>query len=102
MKLHTLLKFLHPLVPYNGDDPEITAIHNDNRLVEPGSLFICIKGHTVDGHDFAQSAVEKGAAAILAERDLQLDVPVIIVKIHTGPWLYSLTHFTASQAINYI
>ncbi|UQD51616.1 UDP-N-acetylmuramoyl-L-alanyl-D-glutamate--2,6-diaminopimelate ligase [Bacillus methanolicus] len=80
MKLHTLLKFLHPLVPYNGDDPEITAIHNDNRLVEPGSLFICIKGHTVDGHDFAQSAVEKGAAAILAERDLQLDVPVIIVK----------------------
>ncbi|EIJ81596.1 UDP-N-acetylmuramoylalanyl-D-glutamate--2,6-diaminopimelate ligase [Bacillus methanolicus PB1] len=80
MKLHTLLKFLHPLVPYKGDNPEITAIHNDNRLVEPGSLFICIKGHTVDGHDFAQSAVEKGAAAILAERKLQLDVPVIVVN----------------------
>jgi UDP-N-acetylmuramoyl-L-alanyl-D-glutamate--2,6-diaminopimelate ligase len=80
MKLHTLLKFLHPLIPYSGENPEITAIHNDNRLVEPGSLFICIKGHTVDGHDFAQSAVEKGAVAVLAERDLPLDVPVIIVK----------------------
>lgn len=80
MNLHTLLKFLHPLVPYKGDNPEITAIHNDSRLVEPGSLFICIKGHTVDGHDFAQTAVEKGAAAILAEREMQLDVPVIIVK----------------------
>jgi len=80
MKLQKLLKNLHLLVPYLGEDPEITSIENDNRKVQNGSLFICIKGYTVDGHDFAESAVKSGAAAVLAERPLSLDVPVILVK----------------------
>ncbi|MCM3114033.1 UDP-N-acetylmuramoyl-L-alanyl-D-glutamate--2,6-diaminopimelate ligase [Neobacillus sp. MER 74] len=80
MKLQKLLKNLHLLVPYLGEDPEITSIENDNRKVQSGSLFICIKGYTVDGHDFAESAVKSGAAAVLAERPLLLDVPVILVK----------------------
>ncbi|MEH7305950.1 UDP-N-acetylmuramoyl-L-alanyl-D-glutamate--2,6-diaminopimelate ligase [Neobacillus drentensis] len=80
MNLQKLLKNLHLLVPYQGEDPEITSIENDNRKVQKGSLFICIKGYTVDGHDFAESAVKNGAAAVLAERPLSLDVPVILVK----------------------
>ncbi|MEH7086388.1 UDP-N-acetylmuramoyl-L-alanyl-D-glutamate--2,6-diaminopimelate ligase [Neobacillus drentensis] len=80
MNLQKLLKNLHLLVPYLGEDPEITSIENDNRKVQIGSLFICIKGYTVDGHDFAESAVKSGAAAVLAERPLSLDVPVILVK----------------------
>lgn len=80
MKLQKLLKNLHLLVPYQGEDTEITSIENDNRKVQKGSLFICIKGYTVDGHDFAESAVNSGAAAVLAERPLSLDVPVILVK----------------------
>lgn len=80
MKLHKLLENLHLLVPYKGENPEITSIENDNRKVQKGSLFICIKGYTVDGHDFAGSAVRNGAVAILAERPLTLDVPVILVK----------------------
>ncbi|WP_026566371.1 UDP-N-acetylmuramoyl-L-alanyl-D-glutamate--2,6-diaminopimelate ligase [Bacillus sp. UNC41MFS5] len=80
MNLQKLLKNLHLLVPYLGEDPEITSIENDNRKVQNGSLFICIKGYTVDGHDFAESAVQSGAAAVLAERPLSLDVPVILVK----------------------
>lgn len=80
MKLHKLLENLHLLIPYNGENPEITSIENDNRKVQNGSLFICIKGYTVDGHNFADSAVKNGARAILAERPLLLDVPVIVVK----------------------
>jgi UDP-N-acetylmuramoyl-L-alanyl-D-glutamate--2,6-diaminopimelate ligase len=80
MKLHKLLENLHLLIPYEGEDLEITSIENDNRKVQNGSLFICIKGYTVDGHNFAESAVKNGARAILAERPLPLDVPVIIVK----------------------
>lgn len=80
MKLQTLLKSLHQLTPYQGEDPTVLSIHNDNRKVEAGSLFICIKGYTVDGHDFAQDAVEKGAVAVVSERPLSLEVPVIIVK----------------------
>jgi len=80
MKLQKLLGYLQPIFPYNGENPEITSIENDNRKVQKGSLFICIKGYTVDGHDFAKSAVTNGAAAIVAERPLSLDIPVIIVK----------------------
>jgi UDP-N-acetylmuramoyl-L-alanyl-D-glutamate--2,6-diaminopimelate ligase len=80
MKLKDLLQHLHLLVPYQGTNPEITSIKNDNRKVQQGSLFICIKGYTVDGHDFAESAVKNGAVAVLAERSLPLSVPVIIVN----------------------
>jgi UDP-N-acetylmuramoyl-L-alanyl-D-glutamate--2,6-diaminopimelate ligase len=80
MKLQKLLEYLHPIVPFKGENPEITSIENDNRKVQKGSLFICIKGYTVDGHDFAESAVKNGAAAVLAESPLALDVPVVLVK----------------------
>lgn len=82
MQLKKLLKSLGPYALYNGKDAEITSIENDNRKVVQGSLFICIKGFTVDGHDFVQKAFEAGAAAILAERELaaELPIPVIIVK----------------------
>lgn len=79
MKLHTLLSHLHLLIPYTGDNPEILGIENDHRRVRQGCLFICIKGYTVDGHDFAWAAVEKGAVAVLAEKPLPLSVPVIVV-----------------------
>ena len=80
MKLQKLLENLHAIIPYNGENPEIISIENDNRKVQKGSLFICIKGYTVDGHDFAESAVKNGAAAVLAERPLDLDVPVLLVN----------------------
>ncbi len=80
MKLHTLVNYLQPLVPFKGENPDILHIHNDNRKVTDGSLFICINGFTVDGHDFAENAVKSGAVAVIAERPLQVDVPVVIVK----------------------
>ncbi|MBM4764025.1 UDP-N-acetylmuramoyl-L-alanyl-D-glutamate--2,6-diaminopimelate ligase [Bacillus sp. B15-48] len=80
MKLHKLLGYLHSFIAYKGENPDITSIENDNRKVTQGSLFICIKGYTVDGHDFAESAVENGAVAVLAEKELALNVPVIVVK----------------------
>jgi UDP-N-acetylmuramyl-tripeptide synthetase len=63
-------------------NPAITIeqIAYDSRKVGPNSLFICLKGSTVDGHDFAGTAVTKGAVAILAEQEVNVppDVTVII------------------------
>lgn len=80
MKLHKLLSSI-PF--YKGDaseNPIITSIENDHRLVKQGSLFVCVKGYTVDGHDLAKAAVANGAVAVVAEKPLELTVPVIIVK----------------------
>ncbi|RRJ66664.1 UDP-N-acetylmuramoyl-L-alanyl-D-glutamate--2,6-diaminopimelate ligase [Paenibacillus oralis] len=53
----------------------------DSRKVQPGDLFICLPGHTVDGHDFAPQAAEKGAAALVVERWLDdCKLPQLKVK----------------------
>ncbi len=46
----------------------INNIQFDSRKVETGSLYIAIKGATVDGHNFIESAVDKGAVAIICEQ----------------------------------
>ncbi len=68
------------LVHVNGDDNlEITGLSVDSRKVKPGDLFICLTGYTVDGHQYAQQAVEKGAVAILSEKDLDVSATVAVV-----------------------
>ncbi|MDP9845108.1 UDP-N-acetylmuramoyl-tripeptide--D-alanyl-D-alanine ligase [Streptosporangium lutulentum] len=49
----------------------------DSRAVEPGSLFVAIKGERSDGHDFAAQAIADGAVAVLASKPV--DAPAIIV-----------------------
>ncbi|MBW8348634.1 UDP-N-acetylmuramoyl-L-alanyl-D-glutamate--2,6-diaminopimelate ligase [Bacillus sp. IITD106] len=79
MNLHTLLQSI-PFIKMPEHNPEVTSIANNHKKVEPGSFFICITGHVFDGHHFAKEAVDRGAVAILAERKLDLEVPVIVVK----------------------
>lgn len=60
---------------------EITGAVIDSRLVEPGFLFIPIKGARVDGHDFIPAVFEKGALAVLSERELaEAAGPYILVE----------------------
>jgi UDP-N-acetylmuramoyl-L-alanyl-D-glutamate--2,6-diaminopimelate ligase len=63
-----------------NEDPVITSLEMDSREVKKGSLFIAIAGFTVDGHNYAESAVTNGAAAIIAEKPLTVDVPVFVVN----------------------
>jgi UDP-N-acetylmuramoyl-L-alanyl-D-glutamate--2,6-diaminopimelate ligase len=51
----------------------------DSRRVVRGALFFCVPGATADGHDFGEEAVRAGAAALVVERWLDLDVPQILV-----------------------
>jgi UDP-N-acetylmuramoyl-L-alanyl-D-glutamate--2,6-diaminopimelate ligase len=51
----------------------------DSRHVAPGALFFCVRGASADGHDFAQEAIRSGAAALVVERWLDLDVAQILV-----------------------
>lgn len=60
---------------------EIKDIAIDSRSVQPKSMFICIKGYTVDGHDFAQSAIDNGATVIVAEKELSIEGEVAQVIV---------------------
>lgn len=62
----------------HGADTDITDIGYNSRKVVPGSVFCCIVGLNFDGHNFAEQAVANGAAALLVERELPIDVPQLI------------------------
>jgi len=70
------------VVESRGDpaDTEITSIEFDSRQVGPGALFCCLPGARGDGHDHAGEAVARGAAALLVERPLDLEVPQVVVR----------------------
>ncbi|MBU8907115.1 UDP-N-acetylmuramoyl-L-alanyl-D-glutamate--2,6-diaminopimelate ligase [Desertibacillus haloalkaliphilus] len=80
VELNELLKSFVHYEKIGSDNPLITSIEMDSREVTEGSLFICIDGYTVDGHDFVSQAVDAGAVAVLAERAVETSVPVILVK----------------------
>jgi UDP-N-acetylmuramoyl-L-alanyl-D-glutamate--2,6-diaminopimelate ligase len=60
-------------------DAEVRALAYDSRHVEPGALFFSVPGFEADGHDFADDAVRRGAAALVVERPLGLGVPEVVV-----------------------
>ncbi|HEX6254589.1 MAG TPA: UDP-N-acetylmuramoyl-L-alanyl-D-glutamate--2,6-diaminopimelate ligase [Euzebyales bacterium] len=57
----------------------IVDVTHDSRAAGPGVLFACRPGAIADGHEFAPDAVGRGAAALLVERALDLDVPQVLV-----------------------
>ena len=61
--------------------PDIARLEYDSRRVNKdrgGVIFACVKGCNSDGHSFAENAVSSGAAAILSEYELPIDVPQIV------------------------
>lgn len=70
------------LVVRRGDTPDTTVsglVDTDSRLIEPGGVFVAKPGETTDGHLFVGTAVERGAALAIVERELDDDVSQIVV-----------------------
>lgn len=62
-----------------ASDVRASGIAYRSDLVEPGDVFFCIPGTTVDGHAFAEDAVARGAVALVVERELPIAVPQYVV-----------------------
>ena len=77
MLLSRIAEELHAGLPER--EAEITDVAYDSRKVVPGALFCCLRGEKTDGHRFAQQAVDKGAAALIVEEKLPIDVPQLLV-----------------------
>jgi UDP-N-acetylmuramoyl-L-alanyl-D-glutamate--2,6-diaminopimelate ligase len=67
----------------------VTDVVHDSRQVGPGSLYVCLRGQTFDGHRFAADAVASGAVAIVTDHLLDdVTVPQIVVddtRLRVGP-----------------
>lgn len=63
-----------------GGDAEITGLCVDSRVAGAGDLFFCYRGTHSDSHAFAAEAESRGARAVVAERETEVNLPQLIVK----------------------
>ena len=70
MKLKELFEGL-PVKISGGDSPEITGLAVDSRKVKPGYLYIAVVGEKDDGHRYLSDALERGARALLVQKDFE-------------------------------
>lgn len=62
-----------------GDGTQgFARVHTDSRTVEPGDLFVALKGERFDAHDFIADVVARGAVAVLVSREVDAGVPAIV------------------------
>ena len=82
MKIKELLGAVRATEIVGASEIEITGVNIDSRLVEPGHLFMAVRGTQTDGHAYIATAIEKGATAILCEEipaELVAGVTYIVV-----------------------
>jgi UDP-N-acetylmuramoyl-L-alanyl-D-glutamate--2,6-diaminopimelate ligase len=80
VELAALIEALAPGEVLGRADVGIADLAHDTRRVASGSLFFCVRGGTADGHDLAAEAVARGAAALVAERPVDVAVPQLLVE----------------------
>ena len=87
MKLKYLLENVEYDVIKGCDDTRIGALVYDSRKVQPGDVFVCIKGAKWDAHDLILQVIDAGARAVIVEKDLDDNIiasigdDVTVVKV---------------------
>lgn len=81
MRLSRLLERLDYEVVQGDAGTEISTLEIDSRKVQEGSVFVCISGAVVDGHTFIGQVAEKGAAAIVVEKDVELPETLTVIRV---------------------
>ncbi len=94
MRLTQLLERLKYEVSQGSDGIDVTELINDSRKVTEGSVFVCISGAVSDGHAYAGDVAEKGAAALVVEKDV--DVPENVTVIRVEDTRYALALMSAA------
>lgn len=87
MKLEKILQGLTELKLRGDLNTEISGLESNSRNVKPGFLFIAIKGFSVDGHKYIESAIENGATAVMVQEGCDLkalnipnDITIVMAK----------------------
>ncbi len=94
MKLTKLLERLEYEAVQGREDIEVSTLENDSRKVSEGSVFVCITGAVSDGHAYVASVAEKGAAAVVVEKDIEAPEHLTVIKV--ADTRYALAYMSAA------
>lgn len=67
MKLNQLIKDCQPVQIVGEEGREVKSVQIDSRRVQPGDLFVALRGTQVDGHEYIEKAIGQGAIAVVCE-----------------------------------
>lgn len=81
MKLSELIQGLEIEKIRGNTDLDIKGISPDSKKVKSGDLFVCIEGFVHDGHDFISEAIEKGAQAVIQQKDLPAGENITTIQV---------------------
>jgi UDP-N-acetylmuramoyl-L-alanyl-D-glutamate--2,6-diaminopimelate ligase len=81
MKLKNMLEKMEYTCLQGEVEQEVTELVYDSRKLASGCVFVCISGAVFDGHTFAKEAAEKGAAAIIVEKEIELPQKVTVIQV---------------------
>lgn len=81
MILRELLKEVEYTLVQGSEEIEITALCYDSRKVVPDSVYVCIPGTIVDGHDFIENAIQAGAGAIVISKDVTISSELTVIRV---------------------
>lgn len=87
MRLSKLIENLNIIKFVGNLNLEISDIVYDSRKVTKNSIFVCLKGHVLDGHEYIEDALKKGAVAIVSENDIKISTGTLIVVENTRKFL---------------
>ncbi len=90
MKLTKLLERLEYRVVQGSDQIDVGELINDSRKVSEGSVFVCISGAVVDGHVYVQEVAEKGAAAVVAEKEVEAPEGMTVIRVEDTRYALAL------------
>lgn len=75
---------------------EVSEVVCDSRKVTKDSLFICICGYNVDGHEYAAEVVSKGAAVLVVQKDVELPADADVTVIQVEDTRYAMAFISAA------
>lgn len=81
LKISELLKGIDYVMVNGNSDAEVENIQYDSRKINKGDIFVAIEGFSTDGHNFINAALNKGAAAIIVQKNVKVNSGCAVIKV---------------------
>ena len=94
MRLNELLSETEYRCIKGDPNREISEPVYDSRKITQGCVFVCIKGANFDGHNAALEASRKGAAAVITERDVDVEGDTAVIRVKSTR--YAMAYIAAA------